>query len=208
MAAKSNPVGVTETSPLPEQDDPPKRPGRKFKFTDPKELRAKIENYFKSRDQHTEKQLMEVGKDKNGLPRYEAVEVLVEAKPYGVAGLAVALDTNRTTLLEYEDEDHYTEEISPEVRDELINTIRWAKAAIEANVEEFATDPANKNAKGSIFSLTNNFSSKPTAGWAEKQEVDHTTKGDKIPVPQVYLPQDLPRDAVQAAPATANEPQA
>lgn len=49
---------------------------------------------------------------------------------------------------------------------------------------------------------------KPDNSWAERHEIDHTTKGDKIPTPMVYLPQDLPRDAVQAAPATANEPKA
>ncbi len=33
--------------------------------------------------------------------------------------------------------------------------------------------------------------------WRERQEIDHTSKGDKIAAPMVYLPQDMPRDIVQ-----------
>lgn len=34
---------------------------------------------------------------------------------------------------------------------------------------------------------------KATVGvWADRHEVDHTTGGDKLPAPQVYLPTDLP----------------
>lgn len=39
----------------------------------------------------------------------------------------------------------------------------------------------------------------PDNSWAERHEVDHTTKGDKMPTPQVYMPQDLPDDIVPAA---------
>lgn len=46
----------------------------------------------------------------------------------------------------------------------------------------------------------------PTATpvWADRQEIDHTTDGEKLPaMPMVYLPQDLPREVVeeQAPPA-------
>lgn len=34
--------------------------------------------------------------------------------------------------------------------------------------------------------------------WADRQEVDHSNKGEKFPTPMVYLPQDISRDAVEA----------
>lgn len=36
--------------------------------------------------------------------------------------------------------------------------------------------------------------------WADRHEVDHTTGGDKLPAPQVYLPTDLPEDIMGDVP--------
>jgi hypothetical protein len=36
--------------------------------------------------------------------------------------------------------------------------------------------------------------------WADRHEIDHTTKGDKIPAPQVYLPADYAEDIMGDAP--------
>lgn len=36
--------------------------------------------------------------------------------------------------------------------------------------------------------------------WADRHEIDHTTGGDKMPAPQVYLPADLPEDIMGVAP--------
>ena len=47
---------------------------------------------------------------------------------------------------------------------------------------------------------------KPDNSWAERHEIDHTTAGEKIPMPLVYLPQDLDRNVVneqQAPPPDA-----
>lgn len=38
---------------------------------------------------------------------------------------------------------------------------------------------------------------KPDTTWADRHEVDHTTGGDKLPAPQVYLPTDLPDSIVK-----------
>lgn len=48
------------------------------------------------------------------------------------------------------------------------------------------------------FWMTNRRRAKVEPGvWTERQEIDHTTKGEKLPTPHVYLPQDLPRDIVK-----------
>lgn len=47
----------------------------------------------------------------------------------------------------------------------------------------------------------------PDNSWAERHEVDHTSKGDKMPAPLVYLPQDMDRDEV-GAPADPTAPPA
>lgn len=38
------------------------------------------------------------------------------------------------------------------------------------------------------------------AVWSERQEIDHTSKGEQLAAPFVYLPQDLPRNIVPEAP--------
>lgn len=40
------------------------------------------------------------------------------------------------------------------------------------------------------------------ASWAERHEIDHTTGGEKLPAPQVYLPTDLPEDIMGPMPTT------
>jgi len=67
-----------------------------------------------------------------------------------ITGLALALDTDRKTLINYEN------------RDEFFNTIKKAKTRIENSYEK----SLRKNGRtGDIFALKN-------FGWQDKQEID------------------------------------
>lgn len=45
----------------------------------------------------------------------------------------------------------------------------------------------------------------PDNSWAERHEIDHTSKGEKVAVPLVYLPQDLPTSVVGDVDDSAGE---
>ena len=67
-----------------------------------------------------------------------------------ITGLALALDTDRKTLINYEN------------RDEFFNTIKKAKTIVENSYER----ALRKNGRtGEIFALKN-------FGWTDKQEID------------------------------------
>lgn len=106
--------------------------GRPLKFATPELLKAKIDAYFADCDEHT---------DSDGNP----------TKPYTVAGLALWLNVDRLTLINYEK------------RDEFFNTIKNAKLKIEQQLEEKLHGSA---VTGLIFNLKNNF------GWKDKIEKD------------------------------------
>ncbi len=109
--------------------------GRPLKFQSVQELEKKIDAYFKKCD-----------KDK---------------KPYTITGLALALDTSRETLVNYED------------REEFFDTIKRAKLRCENYLEEgMITNRLNPTA--CIFNAKNNY------GWRDKSEIDHTTDGKPI----------------------------
>ena len=102
--------------------------GRPLKFENAAELQIKIDDYFNFCDE--------------------------KGKPYTITGLALALDTCRDTLLEYEN------------RDKFADTIKKAKMKIHNYAEEacfFAKNPA-----GIIFNLKNNW------GWKDKTETEVT----------------------------------
>ena len=138
--------------------------GRPFLFTKPDELKNKIEAYFDTCDPHKQKQLVESGVNKNGDTIFLEREVMTEQIPYTVVGLARAMGVSRRTLLNYRKYEHYTDEISPEIRQELILTIEDAYY----RVEEFNEKQLHKNglANGIKFNLTNNFD------WVDKQVVE------------------------------------
>lgn len=100
--------------------------GRPNKFKSVEEMEQAIEEYFNYCDE-------------NG-------------KPYTISGLAYALDTNRQTLLDYQE------------KDEFSDTIKRAKAKIERFVEERLF--VGSNTAGVIFNLKNNYN------WKDKQEID------------------------------------
>ena len=107
--------------------------GRPLKFNSAEEMQTAINQYFAKCD--------------------------AEDRPYTVSGLAVALDTNRQTLINYED------------KGEFFDTIKKAKAKIEAYNEEMLY---NKNipTTGVIFNLKNNY------GWKDKQEIEAEVNSD------------------------------
>lgn len=119
--------------------------GRPLKFKSAKELQAKIDEYFEMCDNRTEKVLLKSGE----------VADIPNPRPYTISGLALALDTTRRTLLDYEKRG-----------DEFSHTIRRAKQKIENFVEESLWTP--KIATGVMFNLKNNFE------WEDKQNVEST----------------------------------
>ena len=122
--------------------------GRPLKFQSVEELEVKIEEYFNS---CYEERIEPLG-----------IKRMVKVKHPTVTGLAVALDTDRQTLLNYEE------------RPEYFDTIKRAKSRIEAELEQLMLDPTNRNATGAIFNAKNNF------GWKDKQEIDFTDKTEYV----------------------------
>lgn len=103
--------------------------GRPLKFKTVEELDQKIEEYFNNCDKNN--------------------------KPYSMTGLALALDTFRSVLLDYAEKDDYS------------YSIKKAKQRCENWVEENAL--LNKvNPTSAIFNLKNNYK-----GWKDKSEVDN-----------------------------------
>lgn len=137
--------------------------GRPLKFTDEKELQAKIDEYFKS--------CWEQKIDMWGNPLFWKDEkgnkipdrpVLKQVKPYTIGGLAVFLDCSRDTLVEYGHKKKFSD------------TIKRAKDIIYAYKEERLS--VAPNAAGIIFDLKNNY------GWKDKTEQDITSDGLPIQV--------------------------
>lgn len=112
--------------------------GRPLKFKSPEELQAKIDAYY------------EWAKENK--------------KHITITGLAWFLDTNRQTLLRYEEEDsELLKSVDEDVKVKFRDTIKRAKARVEMEYEESLY---NKNsAVGAIFTLKNNYN------YVDKQEV-------------------------------------
>lgn len=111
---------------------------------------------------------MEEKKNKGGRPKkYTDVEVMqekidlyfenckAEGRPYTITGLALALDLDRKSLLNYSEDDKF------------FHTIKKAKEKVEAYAEERLYE---SNVTGVIFNLKNNF------GWKDKTEVENNIK--------------------------------
>lgn len=132
--------------------------GRPLKFKSVKDLEKKIKEYFDS-CYETVTVAVKVGEKKKGnkdLDKniYKEVEKLRILKPITITGLALALDTSRQTLINYE------------IRPEFFDTIKRAKLVCENFAEEYLYD--GKNVTGAIFNLKNNYD------WKESQEVKHS----------------------------------
>lgn len=96
-----------------------------LKFKSVEELQEKINNYFDNCDNLN--------------------------KPYTITGLALALDTSRQCLINYENKEDY------------FDTIKKAKLKVEGYAEEQLFKGGNT--AGVIFSLKNNYN------WVDKQEI-------------------------------------
>lgn len=105
------------------------------KFNDPVQLKKDIEQFFID------------CKEDNLVPT--------------VTGLAVALDTTRETLLQYENE--IVKKLPNDIKKEISDTIKKAKQRIQAAYEQALFDRGKTT--GAIFTLKNNY------GWADKQEI-------------------------------------
>lgn len=114
------------------------RVGRPLKFKNVEELTEKIEKYF------------------NTVPLAE----------WTITGLALALDTSRQTLLEYEGEVEGREEKSLLYAD----TIKKAKLMVENSYE---IDLKKHGRTGTIFALKN-------FDWKDKNETDLTSDGKPL----------------------------
>ena len=101
--------------------------GRPLKWTTPEELQKDIDKYFEECEKNKE--------------------------PLTITGLALALDTYREVLLDYQE------------RDEFSDTIKKAKQRIENFAEKKLYDK-DVPTTGVIFNLKNNY------GWVDRQEVD------------------------------------
>ena len=135
--------------------------GRPMKFKSVKELQKQIDAYFESCYE-------EIWKDEpkrddkgnkvsiKGKLQYEPVKIRRLKQIPTISGLAVALDTSRQTLINYEE------------RWEFFDTIKRAKQFIESLIEEWAL-MNSLNPTSAIFNLKNNFNRK------DKTEVDQTS---------------------------------
>ncbi|RDH76352.1 hypothetical protein DVS77_21600 [Mycolicibacterium moriokaense] len=183
--------------------------GRPLKFKSVAELRKKIDAYFSQCDPH----MVEITewvqartkdgklkKDKNGLNYLVQVthKVMTDQVPYTITGLALALNTSRETLLDYEsgnrDKKEDDEGYDPDVA-KFSDTIKRAKLRCEQFNEQmlFSSTPT-----GSIFNLKNNY------GWKDKIEQDLTSNGETI-APRIVSPIQ-PRNARTEAQAEPSNP--
>lgn len=145
--------------------------GRPLLFDNAEALEAAISDYFEScweevwhqqaiLDPETKKPTGETEwiqkLDRHGNP------ILRQMRPYSITGLAVALNTSRQTLLNYEE------------RPEFFDTIKKAKDICEKYLEEGLLCGEIPAAPG-IFNAKNNY------GWVDKSEIDSNLKVQEMP---------------------------
>jgi hypothetical protein len=115
--------------------------GRPLKWGSVQELQEKIDVYF----------------DAISAPRVSS-EGVVYYEPITITGLALALDTTRETLCDYEE------------KDEFSDTIKRAKLRCENFAERMLYN--GKSPTGAIFSLKN-------FGWKDNNQIDIGNKDNK-----------------------------
>lgn len=160
--------------PQPVEDQPQEQPqeekhagGRPLKFKDVASLQQKIDEYFGDCDPHiSEQQVIRMNVDGK---QYVATEkVITEQKPYTITGLAVALETTRKTLRDYESGKYDNPDIDESIREQFSNTITRAKVRIEQFAEQHLF--TGKSPAGAMFNLKNNY------GWEDKTIVDQNNR--------------------------------
>ena len=140
--------------------------GRPLKFKSVEALEMAIQLYFDEQDPHIQTHLEATGVSAKGETMFQERKVLTDQKPYTLTGLARALGVNRGTLLNYGK------------KEEFFSTIEAARARCAEYAETQLFGPY---ANGAKFALTNNYSA-PDAEWSDKKAVDHTTKGQPMPL--------------------------
>lgn len=155
-------------TPTPEEQETktPHAGGRPLKYQTVKDLDMAIQTYFDTCDPHVIYYQAEAGRKENGETIWQTRTKYSDQKPYTMAGLARAIGVDRKTLLSYSE------------RDEFLPSIKAAKQRCEEYAESQLFGPY---ANGAKFNLVNNYRTNPkSTDWADKQEVDHTSAGERI----------------------------
>lgn len=147
---------------------------RPMKWSSPQELEEKIEAYFKECDETVVKRTYD--RDGNVLTR--------QTKPYTITGLALALDTTRSVLADYDNGvlARFTNASTPEeiqCAKAFSYAVKKAKQRCENWLEEHAVNGLT-NPIFSIFSMKNNY------GWTDKTEVEMKHSGTVLVEPISY----------------------
>lgn len=124
--------------------------GRPLKFQSVDDLSIKIDAYFGECDPHVAKRKI-VKEKANGTNFIGEEEYITDQIPYTITGLALALDTNRQTLINYSHEA------------EFFDTIARAKLRCEQFAEQHLY--TGKTPAGAVFNLKNNY------GWKDESTV-------------------------------------
>lgn len=155
------------TAPESNDEEDSKRPvGRPLKFESVEELDLAIQKYFDECDPHVVHYQAEAGRRENGDTIWETRTRYSDQKPYTMSGLARALDVDRGTILNYGK------------KQEFFSTVEAARARCAEYAESQLFGPY---ANGAKFALTNNYSSSD-AEWSDKKAIDHTSKGQPMPL--------------------------
>lgn len=183
-----------------EEGTGPFKAGAPFKFSDVASLNLAIQAYFDSCDPHVQRKVVDTGINQQGETTWGERAVMTPQKPYTMSGLARALGVSRTTLTEYSKPEHYSDQLTMEVRQGIMASLANAKR----RVEEFAESQLFEgNANGAKFNLTNNH------GWVEKTVQEHEGgffgQGGRLEV-EIVNPEPTPDDPAQAETEPDPEP--
>lgn len=96
--------------------------------------------------------------------------VFESIRPLTITGLALALNSSRDSLLDYQNE--VQQSIPEEERGKFSDAIKRAKSFIENYLEEYMYN--GKNQTSAIFVAKNNF------GWKDERKTDITSGGEKV----------------------------
>ena len=122
--------------------------GRPRKYTKAEQMQYKIDKYFES--------CFIAARDERGniMRDYDGKVIMRQIRPFTITGLALALDMDRRSLINYSKDE------------EFFPTIKKARLKIENYLEESLITGGNST--GVIFNLKNNY------GWNDKQEIEHS----------------------------------
>ena len=175
---------------------PDKHPGgRPLKFKTVEILQQKIDEYFGNCDPHeAEHKVVRNGVD--GRQYFATEKVITDQVPYTITGLALALDTSRKVLRDYESGKYDDPERSDELNSQFSNTITRAKVRVEQFAEQMLYQKSA--ATGAIFNLKNNY------GWVDestvldktaKEVLDDLDKGNGLEEVAQAAAQEIAKDA-------------